>query len=87
MESFNTGVVIHEGASEVLAILTPAWIESGSRFLQCRLISSEGPYLHVEVRFLSDTSVTGEILIPHNVVSLVITNASDKTLGFVRAAR
>lgn len=89
MRPFETGVLIRGDATEVLDTLRRGgWLEPKPdfRLLACRLVTSESQYLHVEVCLLADPAVRGDLLLPHYCIALVITNTSDKTIGFVREA-
>lgn len=82
---YITVVRISQDFPELLQLMEVFSIED--RLLPCKLISTEGYYLHVEVAVKDSPGNFGELLIPHHCVELVLTGMQDKTLGFLRAAK
>ena len=78
---YQTHVAIDRRCTELLQALSLYLVNDN--LLPCRLISSDGPYLHVEAS-LQDNSCAGELLIPHHCILFVATNAQGKTLGFLQ---
>src|SRR2546425_7736454 len=60
---------------------------SDSRLLYCRILDSCGPYMHVEVQYLDDETLTAELLIPHADVLWALTSSSRRTFGFAPKER
>jgi hypothetical protein len=85
MKKFSTRVVIRTGETELLSLLESLGLEGG-RFLPCRLIGVDGPYVHVEVAGTGDLKLRGEFLIPHHSVVGILTSTSNKILGFGQGA-
>jgi hypothetical protein len=58
--------------------------ENGVGVIRCRILSDDGPYLHIQVECGADTpdAFLGEMQIPHHAVALVFRDVPDKTLGF-----
>jgi hypothetical protein len=55
---------------------------SVGRGIPCRILSSDGPYLHLRVQIQHGAKLEGEILLPHSSVLLILRDVPDKMLGF-----
>ncbi len=83
---FDSFLYLSEHCPKLLAKRL-ALFSRGDGAIPCRLVSSSGAYLEIEVALAEHPEVGGVLLIPHGFVELVGTNTKERKLGFGGAAQ
>lgn len=78
-------IILRAGASELLKALAPFLPRPDQPLLPARVIDTQGNYLYLEVALAQQENLKAELLIHHGDVVAVLTDTSDKTIGFVHA--